>query len=212
MLAENPNFEEALRTSAIAALALGHNDEAKANYQKLQAVDTRGASIANPGLRIWLYTRGASRRLQRSWKKASRWISRRKDADSAANKMVTLGLTQVTLGKMADAMSHGSKAIAGSKDSGVVYRAAQIYIAAGQEAEALHAVAPLSQRLENEPQIYAKLIAGEAQLKRGNARDALNSFQEAQKLADTWLGHFDMGSAYLRRRPIPKLPRNLTCA
>ncbi len=58
-------------------------------------------------------------------------------------------------------------------------------------------MAPLSQRLQTEPQVYAKLIAGEAQLKKGNARDALNTFQEAQKLADTWLGHFDMGRAYL---------------
>ncbi|HWZ76247.1 MAG TPA: hypothetical protein VNX87_06900, partial [Candidatus Sulfotelmatobacter sp.] len=83
------------------------------------------------------------------------------------------------------------------KDLAVLYRAAQVYIAAGQDAKALQLVAPLSQRLETEPQAYAKLIAGEAQLKKGNARDALNSFQEAQKLADTWLGHFDMGRAYL---------------
>jgi hypothetical protein len=41
------------------------------------------------------------------------------------------------------------------------------------------------------------LIAGEAQLKKDNPRDALNSFQEAQKLTDTWLGHFDLGRAYL---------------
>ena len=94
--------------------------------------------------------------------------------------------------------------MAGSKDSGVVYRAAQIYIAAGQESEALHAVAPLSQHLENEPQIYAKLIAGEAQLKRGNAHDALSAFQEAQKLADTWLGHYDMGLAYLAASAFPE--------
>ena len=85
-----------------------------------------------------------------------------------------------------------------------MYRTAQIYIAAGQETEALRAVAPLSQRLETEPQIYAKLISGEAQLKRGNARDALTSFQEAQKLADTWLGHFDMGLAYLAASAFPE--------
>jgi tetratricopeptide (TPR) repeat protein len=101
-------------------------------------------------------------------------------------------------------VAQASGAISSSKDSGVLYSAAQIYVAAGQEAKALQAVAPLSQRLENEPHIYAKLIAGEAQLKRGNARDALNSFQEAQKLADTWLGHFDMGLAYLASSAFPE--------
>src|SRR5258708_21597381 len=51
--------------------------------------------------------------------------------------------------------------------------------------------------METEPQIYAKLIAGEAQLKKGNAREAVNVFQQAQKLGDTWLAHFDLGRAYL---------------
>jgi eukaryotic-like serine/threonine-protein kinase len=204
ILAENPKFEEALRTSAIAALALGHNDQAKANYLKLQVVDSRGASIASAGLADLSLYEGQLADASGILEKGVTADTAAKDADSAANKMVTLGLTQVLLGKMADAMSQGTKAIAASKDSGVVYRAAQIYIAAGQEAEALHAVAPLSQHLENEPQIYAKLIAGEAQLKRGNARDALNSFQEAQKFADTWLGHFDMGLAYLAAATYPE--------
>jgi tetratricopeptide (TPR) repeat protein len=204
ILAENPTFEEALRTSAIAALALGHSDEAKANYQKLQAVDARGASIAGSGLADLALHEGRLTDAASQLEKDILVDIAAKDADSAANKMATLGLAQVQLGKMADAMSQGTKAIAASKDSGVAYRAAQIYIAAGQENEGLHAVAPLSQRLENEPQIYAKLIAGEAQLKRGNARDALNSFQEAQKLADTWLGHFDMGLAYLAAATYPE--------
>jgi tetratricopeptide (TPR) repeat protein len=113
-------------------------------------------------------------------------------------------LADAALGKTQDAVAQASGAISSSKDSGVLYSAAQIYVAAGQEPKALQAVAPLSQRLENEPQIYAKLIAGEAQLKRGNAHDALNSFQEAQKLADTWLGHFDMGLAYLAASAFPE--------
>lgn len=204
ILAENPTFEEALRTSAIAELGLGHNDQAKANYLKLQAVDARGASIAANGLADVALYQGQLAEAAGILQQAIAVDLAAKDADSAANKMATLGLTEVALGKMADAMSQGSKAMAGSKDSGVVYRAAQIYIAAGQESEALHAVAPLSQHLETEPQIYAKLISGEAQLKRGNAHDALTAFQEAQKLADTWLGHYDMGLAYLAASAFPE--------
>ena len=94
-------------------------------------------------------------------------------------------------------MSSAAKASSNGKDPGTIYRAAQIYIAGGQEAKALQLVVPLSQRLESEPQAYAKLITGEAQLKKGNARDAINTFLEAQKLADTWLGHYNLGRAYL---------------
>ncbi len=78
-----------------------------------------------------------------------------------------------------------------------MYRVAQVYLAAGQEPRALALAGPLGQRMETEPQIYGKLIAGEAQLKKGNAREAVNVFQQAQKIGDTWLGHFDLGRAYL---------------
>jgi tetratricopeptide (TPR) repeat protein len=120
-----------------------------------------------------------------------------KDRESAADRSATLALIQLTQGRTKEAVSSADRASLSSKDPGVIFRAAQVYIGANQEVKALQVVAPLSQRLETEPQIYAKLIAGEAQLQKGNARDALNSFQEAQKLADTWLGHFDLGRAYL---------------
>ena len=79
----------------------------------------------------------------------------------------------------------------------VLYRAAQVYLASRQEARALQFVAPLAKRLENDPQVCAKLIAGEAQLKTGKPREALSAFQEAQKLSDTWLGRLDIGRVYL---------------
>jgi eukaryotic-like serine/threonine-protein kinase len=204
ILAENPNFEEALRTSAIAALALGHNDQAKANYLKLQTVDARGASFASAGLADLNLYEGRIAEATAILEKAIATDIAAKDVDSAANRMVTLGLAEVAIGKTQDAVAQASKAVSSSKDSGVLYDAAQIFLAVGQEAKSLQAVAPLSQHLENEPQIYAKLIAGEAQLKRGNSRDALSSFQEAQKLADTWLGHFDMGLAYLAASAYPE--------
>ncbi|HEY2352195.1 MAG TPA: protein kinase [Candidatus Acidoferrum sp.] len=204
ILAENPNFEEALRTLSIAELASGQNDQSKATYLKLQAVDARGASIAGNGLADLALYEGRLADATGILETDIPTEVAAKDVDSAANKMVTLGLAEVSLGKMPDALAQATKASAGSKDPGVLYRVAQIYIAAGQEAKALQAVAPLSQSLENEPQIYVKLIAGEAQLKRGNVREALSAFQDAQKLADTWLGHFDMGLAYLSASTYPE--------
>jgi len=51
-------------------------------------------------------------------------------------------------------------------------------------------------------------LPGKRSLKRSNPREALNSFQEAQKLTDTWLGHFDLGRAYLDAGFSPKPLRN----
>ena len=197
ILSDNPKFDQALRTLALADLGLGHNEEAQQNYQKLQGVGTYGASIAATGLADLELYEGRLEEAAAILERAIADDLMAKDVESAADRSATLALTDLARGKTAEALSAAAKAAAGSNEVGVIYRAAQVYIAAGQESKALQLVAPLSQRLENEPQVYAKLIAGEAQLKKGNARDALNSFQEAQKLADTWLGHFDMGLAYL---------------
>jgi eukaryotic-like serine/threonine-protein kinase len=197
ILQENPKFEQAFRTSALAELGLGNTEAAQADYEKLQAVSPYGASIAATGLADLDLYRGKLVDASSILEKAVSADYAVKNTESAAGNMAILALLQTTLGKSKESVSSASKAVEESKDVSVLYRSAQVYIAAGQEEKALQLVAPLAQKLEAEPQVYAKLIAGEAQLKKGNARDALNSFQEAQRLADTWLGHFDMGRAYL---------------
>jgi eukaryotic-like serine/threonine-protein kinase len=197
ILGENPKFDHALRTSALAELGQGHNEEAKQEYVKLQEVSAYGASLAATGLADLALYEGRLTEAASILEKAIAGDVAIKDAESTADRGATLALTQLTLGKSQEAASSAAKASANSKEPGVLYRAAQVYVAMGQEAKALQLVAPLAQRLETEPQIYAKLIVGEAQLKKGNARDAINTFQESQKLADSWLGHFDMGRAYL---------------
>jgi len=197
ILQENPKFDQALRTLAIAQLGQGHSEDSRQTYLKLEGVSPYGASIAATGLADLAQYEGKLADAAGILQKAIAVDAASKDAESAADRTAALALIQLMLGKTQEAVTEAAKASANSKDPGVLYRAAQVYIAAGQDAKALQLVAPLSQRLENEPRAYAKLIEGEARLKKGNARDALNSFQEAQKLADTWLGHFDMGRAYL---------------
>jgi tetratricopeptide (TPR) repeat protein/predicted Ser/Thr protein kinase len=197
ILAENPKFDQALRTSALADLGKGHDEEARQAYLKLQGVSNYGASVAATGLADLALYEGRLSDAVSILEKAIAADLAAKDVESASDRTAMLALALATLGKIREAVSFAAKASANSKDPGVLYRTAQAYLAAGQEAKALQLVSPLSQRLETEPRIYARLIAGEAQLKKGNARDALNAFQEAQKLADSWLGHFDMGRAYL---------------
>jgi tetratricopeptide (TPR) repeat protein/predicted Ser/Thr protein kinase len=197
ILQENPKFEQAFRTSALAELGLGNLQAAQADYEKLQAVSPYGASIAATGLADLNLYQGKLVEASGILEKAASADHAAKNTESAAGNLAILALLQTTLGKTKESISSAANAVEESKDVSVLYRAAQVYIAAGQEEKALQLVAPLAQKLEAEPQVYAKLIAGEAQLKKGNARDALNSFQEAQKLADTWLGHFDLGRAYL---------------
>ena len=54
-----------------------------------------------------------------------------------------------------------------------------------------------SSQLAAEQQAYGKIIEGGLALKAGDARLAVNLLTEANKAHDTWLGHFDLGRAYL---------------
>jgi tetratricopeptide (TPR) repeat protein len=86
---------------------------------------------------------------------------------------------------------------ASPQDIGVLFWASRIYLAVGEEGKALAFARQLAAQFQPDPQAYAKLIEGEAALKRGKAREALDLFQQAQKSADTWMGHYDLGLAYL---------------
>ena len=48
-----------------------------------------------------------------------------------------------------------------------------------------------------EPQAYGKIIEGYALLKRGDRGEAIKRFVEANNLLDSWIGHFDLGRAYV---------------
>jgi eukaryotic-like serine/threonine-protein kinase len=196
VLQENPSFETGLRTLALADLASGHVEEAKRDYARLETMSARGAAMARTGLADVALYEGRLSDAVRLLEKGIAADLAAKDSESAANNQATLALTEISLNQPGEAVLNAGKA-SSSGDEGVLYRVAQTYLALGQESRAIQTVAPLARRLENEPQVYAKLVSGEAQLKKGNSREALNAFQEAQKLSDTWLGRLDLGRAYL---------------
>jgi hypothetical protein len=67
--------------------------------------------------------------------------------------------------------------------------------------------------LEPDPQAYAELIRGEAELARNRPSDAIRRFQAAKKIADTWAGRLDLGKSYLAANAFPEADTELeTCA
>jgi hypothetical protein len=62
----------------------------------------------------------------------------------------------------------------------------------------------MGEQLAPEMRAWSKLIEGEAQLRRGKLQAAIDSFQQAQKLADTWIGRLDLGRAYLEAKHFPE--------
>ena len=197
LLRDNPKFEEGARTLALAKLALGRAEEAKQEYARLQAISARGASMANTGLADLAWYEGRLRDAVTLLQNGMAPNGEAKAAEFAPNDRINLALAELALGNKKEAESLTTKLGAESTDEGVLYRSAQVFIGLDQQARARQVTARLSKRLENDPQLYAKLILGEEQLKSGRPREALTVFQEAQKLSDSWLGRFDLGRAYL---------------
>jgi len=79
----------------------------------------------------------------------------------------------------------------------ILYGAGHIAAEAGQTGKAVNLSSELISKPSSDFRSYADLLLGEAALKNGDAANALNKFQEAKRLADSWLAHFDLGRAYL---------------
>ena len=76
------------------------------------------------------------------------------------------------------------------------------YAPEGDQAQAI--AKELSLEFQEEPRAYAKIIQGIALLKDGNPREAVQVLSDANGLLDTWIGHFDLGRAYLEGGAFPQ--------
>ena len=77
------------------------------------------------------------------------------------------------------------------------FLSARILVEAGAVAKAQPIAASLASELATEPQAYGKIIEGEIALKKKDLPQAIKILTEANAVVDTWVGHFDLGRAYL---------------
>ena len=76
-------------------------------------------------------------------------------------------------------------------------RLSRTLVEAGENSKAQELASALSSASEPEPQAYGAIIEGDLLLKRGDALGAVRKLTEANNLLDTWLGHYELGRAYL---------------
>jgi len=197
VLEQNPSFAVAYNAVAMAEMGLGQVENAAQTYHKLEALNARGASMASLGLAdIALFQGRASDAVAPLEKGLATDLAGKND-DGAATKYIVLAQAQLLAGHAAAAQAAADKAVALSKEESLVYSAGHVYMEAGQAAKAAELATQLSLRIEPEPQMYSKLLEAETALKRKDARQAILLLQAAQKIYDTWLGHYDLGRAYL---------------
>ena len=202
VLETSPAYYKAYRVIALAELARGRPAEAAEAYRRLEAgaPPLGGPSYSAIGFAdLFLYEGRAAEAVAILEKAVAADVANNNPA-AAARKFATLAQAHLVLGRKGPAVAAADRAVAAGDEVSVIFTAAGVYLDAGQEAKARTLASQLANRLESDPQAFAKLLEGEALLKRGNAREAIKLFQESQKLADTWLGRFDLARAYVEAK------------
>jgi len=196
VLQTNPNFVRAYVALALSQIGNGQLKEARETWTRLEKLSPDGASAAGMGLADLALFEGRVSAAATILEKGAAADMENKNPDSAASKWATLAQVNLLLGHPAAAQDAIHHALTVSKDTGVLLWASRAEEVLGEDSRALDLAKQLSTRIEPDPRAYAEIILGEVFLNRGKTQDAIQKFSEAQKIADTWLGRFDLGRAY----------------
>jgi serine/threonine protein kinase/tetratricopeptide (TPR) repeat protein len=197
LLQLNPGFEKAYICLGTSQLARGDDVLAAETYRKAAPLSAWGASASAVGLADMALYQGRPDEALSILEPAVRADLAAKDASRAAAKYVMQAQAWLMKGQNTKAIGAADRGVSGTADESLLYPAATVFIEAGKSDKAMELSQKLSQRLEPDPGAYGKLIEAEVQMKRKDYRGAVHTFQDAQKIADTWLGHYGLGRAYL---------------
>jgi tetratricopeptide (TPR) repeat protein/predicted Ser/Thr protein kinase len=196
-LAINPSAAQGFLVLAEAQIGQGQIDKATESYHQLEKIGALPASTATAGLADLAAYQGEYAEASTILANGAAADVVAKNTDNAARKYLALGNIEELLGKHAAAVSDTGKALANSQTTQIEFLAANTYVDAGETARAQKLATSLSSELTNEPQAYGKIITGMIALKRKDANEAIRQITAANILLDTWIGHFDLGQAYL---------------
>ncbi|MGA2880344.1 MAG: protein kinase [Bryobacteraceae bacterium] len=179
---------------AFASLGQGELDQSAKAYQKIGTINPSMAAAALADLAVY---QGRYSEAVKILEKGVAEDTAARNPDEAADKFSALAYVQVLRGQKSAALAAAKNALDLSSAVKTRFLAARDYVALGEADKAKELSAGLSSQLQLEPQAYGKLIEGEIALKNGDGRAAVQSFTEAKNILDTWIGRFDLGTAYL---------------
>jgi tetratricopeptide (TPR) repeat protein len=195
VLQMNPKFVLAYVGLALSQLGSGKAGDALATWNRLAAIGPEGASAASAGLADLALYEGRLQDVPGILEKAIEDDVAADNGEAGAQKLILLAHAHLAQGQIPKAAAEAERARNMSKDVAISVSAARIWIEAGEEKKALLIASELEQKVESDPQMYAKLLRGEAELKRRDTRAAILRFKDARKLADAWLVRYDLGRA-----------------
>jgi tetratricopeptide (TPR) repeat protein len=193
----NPSSVQGYLVLAEAQVGEGHIDNATESYRQLADLGPAATSMANAGLADLAAYQGKYAEAASILTNAAVADVAAKNTDGASRKYAALGNIEELQGKHATALSDIGKALTYSQSTQIEFLAASTYVDAGETAKAQKLAASLSSALTSESQAYGKIVTGMMALKRKDSNEAIRQITAANNLLDTWIGHFDLGQAYL---------------
>ena len=192
-----PDNEDGYLALAFAQLGQGQLQQATETYSKLEKLNAHGASMASWGLADLAVYQGRFADAVRILEQGAASDLIAKNNDSAAEKFAALAYAQMWMQRKGPAIAAAEKALANSQAIKMRFLAARVFVATGQQDKAHKLAAGLASELQSEAQADGKIIESDLALKRKDARQAIKALTEANAFLDTWLGHFELGRAYL---------------
>ncbi len=199
----DPSYYRAYLPLAISAIEESP-DKAKSAYEAMSATGAPGKSIAAIGLSDLALYRGR-------YADAVPLITSAIDADAnaqntkgLANKYLLLAEAYRGLGqtrKVADAIA---SALTAGKDESTLLPSARLLLSLGREADAKKLASTLNNDISGYSRVYAHVVNSEIAIRHGASGDAVDALRAGQKIADLWLTHFVLGTAYVEAGRYPE--------
>lgn len=189
---------------AFAKLGQGDLDAAAAAFEALAATRGAGPSYTASGLADIAAYRGGFDEAARRLAAGAEADLQAEDPDRAAMKYAALAFVEGTRGRRREAVLAADRAVTHGTSVQVRFLAGRMYAETGALTKAETIAAQLTDQLQLEPQAYGALLHGIILIHRDQARDAIRVLTDANQLLDTWIGHLDLGRAYLAAGAFPQ--------
>jgi tetratricopeptide (TPR) repeat protein len=189
---------------AFAQVGQGQVAEAAKTYEAIKKLGPEGTSFSASGLADLAIYEGRFLDAERMLTQGAADDLAAGSPDKAARKFATLADVLLIQQQKRAAVAAAEKALSNSQAVKIRFLATRVFLEAGAADSAKALATGLAAELQAEPQAYASIIEGLMALGAGDARQAIKVLTSANALADTWIGHFHLGRAYLEAGAFPQ--------
>ena len=193
----------ALQPLALAQTLQGQLPQAAQTYRDMSKSEQLGPSYTASGLGDLALYEGRYDEAARIFSDGAAADFAAKEPDRAGAKLVGLAYTELLRNRKPAAIAAAEKALEASQTRNVRFLAARVLVDAGAPQRAKRVAVTLGNDLQPEAQALASIIDGMIAMTDGDNRNAVRFLTEANTLLDTWIGHFELGRAYLTGQRLP---------